>query len=139
MPGKLIAFILTLLIIVTFIGFNYNNNSDITLWPNKVVFEAVPIFVSFFVMYLIGVISVIPFMIGWWRKKGSSSSAEEASPEAQKPTEKKKKNVRVLGGKKTRQKDAESAVVTDDSPDGPVSSDSNTGSGEIPAEGSSDS
>ncbi len=78
MPGKLIVFITILVIIVTFIGFNYSNSSNITFWPEKVVYEEVPIFVSFFIMYLIGVISVIPFIVGWRMKNRQNKGSENS-------------------------------------------------------------
>lgn len=116
MPVKLIAFILTLLIIVSFIGFNLENSSDIRIWfgENGLLTE-VPIFVSFFVMYLIGVLSVIPFIVGWkWKKKtGKKTDDSEIEDKA----ENGKKNVRVLGARKRRKKEAEivESEDTDDS------------------------
>ena len=116
MPVKLIGFILTLLIIVSFIGFNLENSSDIRIWfgENGLLTE-VPIFVSFFVMYLIGVLSVIPFIVGWkWKKKtGEKTDDSEMEDKA----ENGKKNVRVLGARKRRKKEAEiiESEDTDDS------------------------
>ena len=108
MPVKLIAFILTLLIIVSFIGFNLENSSDIRIWfgENGLLTE-VPIFVSFFVMYLIGVLSVIPFIVGWKRKKKTGEKTDDSEMEDKADTE--KKNVRVLGARKRRKKEAEIA------------------------------
>ncbi len=116
MPVKLIAFILTLLIIVSFIGFNLENSSDIRIWfgENGLLTE-VPIFVSFFVMYLIGVLSVIPFIVGWkWKKKTDKKTDDS---EMEDKAENGKKNVRVLGARKRRKKEAEiiESEDTDDS------------------------
>lgn len=112
MPGKLIAFIIALLIIVTFIGFNIENSSDIRIWfGENGLLEDVPIFVSFFVMYLVGVLSVIPFLMGWIRKKGRRNDAEDAAVE---PGRKPEKKVRVLGGKKrSKEADITAESVTD--------------------------
>ena len=66
MPGKLIAFITVLFIIIAFIGFNADNTTDIRIWfGEKGVLKDVRIFVSFFVMYLIGVLSALPFIFAW--------------------------------------------------------------------------
>lgn len=70
MPGRLIAFIVVLFIIIAFIGFNADNTTDIRIWfGDKGVLRDVRIFVSFFVMYLIGVLSALPFILVWNRKK----------------------------------------------------------------------
>ena len=70
MPGRLIAFIIVLFIIIAFIGFNADNTTDIRIWfGDKGVLRDVRIFVSFFVMYLIGVLSALPFILVWNRKK----------------------------------------------------------------------
>lgn len=70
MPGRLIAFITVLFIIIAFIGFNADNTTDIRIWfGDKGVLRDVRIFVSFFVMYLIGVLSALPFILVWNRKK----------------------------------------------------------------------
>ena len=108
MPGRLIGFIVTLLIIVSFIGFNIENSSDIRIWfGDSGLLSDVPIFVSFFIMYLIGVMSVIPFLVGWKLKRRKND--KNASDEKDVKTEPvKKKNVRVLGSRKRSRKDSES-------------------------------
>ena len=71
MPVRLVFFLITLIIIVAFIGFNIENRSDIRLWFNdKGIIRNVPIFVSMFVAYVLGVLSVIPSIVSWtFRKK----------------------------------------------------------------------
>lgn len=70
MPGRLITFIIVLFIIIAFIGFNADNTTDIRIWfGDNGVLRDVRIFVSFFVMYLIGVLSALPFILVWNRKK----------------------------------------------------------------------
>jgi hypothetical protein len=106
MPGKLIAFILTLLVIVTFIGFNIDNSSDIRVWfGENGVLKDVPIFVSFFIMYLIGVLSVVPFIVGWKFRKKPIAKPEDSESDDEADSGKKK--VRVLGARKRRKKSAE--------------------------------
>jgi len=103
MPAKLIGFIVTLLIIVTFIGFNIENSSDIRIWfGEKGLLTDVPIFVSFFVMYLIGVVSVIPFVVGWRMKRSrQGKTPDDSKPELDKVEKPRRKKVRILGSKKT--------------------------------------
>ena len=99
MPFKLIGFIFTLFVIITFIGVNLGNSSDIRIWfGDKGLLKDVPIFVSFFVMYVIGVLSVVPFLVSWGLKRKSASKKKES--DSDKSEEKEKKNVRVLGSKK---------------------------------------
>ncbi len=119
MPGKLIAFILTLLVIVLFIFMNHDNSSDIRLWfGEKGLYEDVPIYLSFFFMYLLGVISVIPFSIGRRIKKsvkkkpadkpkGKSKETPENEEENsfEVPADKPRKKQRPMGRKKDRKKD----------------------------------
>jgi hypothetical protein len=104
MPGRLIAFILILLAIVSFIGFNIENSSDIRIWfGEKGVLSDVPIFVSFFVMYLIGVISVVPFMVKWRMKKASKdrlAHKNEKSADVDAAPGSIKKKTRILGSRK---------------------------------------
>lgn len=104
MPGRLIVFILILFAIVSFIGFNIENSSDIRIWfGEKGVLSDVPIFVSFFVMYLIGVISVVPFMVKWRMKKASKdhlAHKNEKSENDDAEADSKKKKTRILGSKK---------------------------------------
>ncbi len=132
MPGKLIVFITILVIIVTFIGFNYSNSSNITFWPEKVVYEEVPIFVSFFIMYLIGVISVIPFIVGWRMKNRQNKGSENSEAEIDSPA--KKRKTRILGRKKNVSSDPVENITTSDQAESSGVDDKKT-PGEIPGEG----
>jgi len=106
MPLKLIGFIFSLLIIITFIGVNLGNNSDIRIWfGDKGLLQEVPIFVSFFVMYLIGVLSVVPFLVGWKIRK--KTAVKKVDSDSGSELEKEKKKVRVLGSRKKEKKVAE--------------------------------
>jgi len=123
MPLKLIGFIVTLLIIVSFIGFNLDNSSDIKLWfGEKGLLTDVPIFISFFVMYLIGVLSVVPFLVSWKMKK--RSSGKKTASDQENSTETEKKSVRVLGSRKRKKKlsEKDSESGSDDSEDHPLKS-----------------
>ena len=101
MPGRLIAFILILLAIVTFIGFNIENSSDIRIWfGERGLLSDVPIFVSFFVMYLIGVLSVVPFMVKWRMRKATKQRDAVKAETGEEKTATEKKKTRILGSKK---------------------------------------
>ncbi len=69
------------------------------------VLKDVPIFVSFFIMYLIGVLSVVPFIVGWKFRKKPSARPEDSESDDEADSGKKK--VRVLGARKRRKKSAE--------------------------------
>ena len=65
MPFKLLSFIIILVVLVTFIGLNLGNTSDVNLWfTEKGQFQDVPIVISFFIVYIIGALSVVPYIIG---------------------------------------------------------------------------
>jgi len=65
MPWRLIWYIFVLICIFTFIGLNLGNTSDINLWfTESGQMKDVPIFISFFVMYILGAVSVIPYVVG---------------------------------------------------------------------------
>lgn len=76
MPWRLISFILVLVLIMFFIGFNLENRSDISLVFHT--FEDIPIFFSMFASFLIGVVLMLPFALGKKKmtriKSGDSSS-----------------------------------------------------------------
>ena len=89
MPGRLIAFIIVLFIIIAFIGFNADNTTDIRIWfGEKGVLKDVRIFVSFFVMYLIGVLSALPFIFAWNHRKTRKIRDAEARLEEPRQTRK---------------------------------------------------
>ncbi|MDA3956898.1 hypothetical protein [Oceanispirochaeta sp.] len=70
MPLRLVWYILILICIFTFIGLNLGNSSDINLWfTESAKLKDIPIFISFFVMYILGAISVLPYVIGSGLKK----------------------------------------------------------------------
>ena len=100
MPFRLIWYIIVLIFIFIFIGLNLGNTSDINLWFSESArLTNVPIFISFFVMYIFGALSVIPFVIGSGLKKQKKLKQQqkleqpantEASPEKKKKLIKRK-------------------------------------------------
>lgn len=103
MPAKLIGFILMLLIIVTFIGFNIENSSDIRVWfGENGLLKDVPIFVSFFCMYLIGVLSAVPFVLRWRSKKKKNAQKKTEDVHADIKDSKRKKKKRIMGSGKEK-------------------------------------
>jgi len=65
MPLRLIWYILILICLFTFVGLNLGNVSDVDVWfTESGHYEDVPIVISFFVMYILGALSVIPYLIG---------------------------------------------------------------------------
>ncbi len=64
MTGKLIVFILFLIFIGSFVGFNIENQSDVRIWiGEKGLLKDVPILLSFFVIYIFGLMSALPFIL----------------------------------------------------------------------------
>ena len=61
MPGKLLYFIMVMLMLVLFMGFNLSNRCDISVIFH--VFKDVPIFLSMLFSFLLGNIAVLPFLI----------------------------------------------------------------------------
>lgn len=61
MPWKLILYILILGVILVFVGLNIGNQSDISF--GFVVFEDVPVFLSLFAAFFVGVIVALPVAV----------------------------------------------------------------------------
>ena len=103
MPFRLIWYIIVLIFIFIFIGLNLGNTSDINLWFSESArLTDVPIFISFFVMYIFGALSVIPFVIGSGLKKQKKIKQQqklETSATAAPTAEKKKKLIKRGSGK----------------------------------------
>lgn len=62
MPWKFILFIICIVFVVLFIGFNIDNKCSISL--GIYTFTDVPIFMSIFLSFAIGVFVMIPFLFG---------------------------------------------------------------------------
>ncbi|MCG8452455.1 MAG: hypothetical protein MI717_04640 [Spirochaetales bacterium] len=94
MPIKLIAYIVAIVLVATFVGLNIGNTSDIQVWfGEKGLLKEVSISVSFFVMYLAGLLSAVPFFLGWQRSK----KRIEQSMKKEETTEGAQRRFRVLG------------------------------------------
>jgi uncharacterized integral membrane protein len=61
MPWKLIVFLLIIGLVLAFVGFNAANTSDISFGFYR--FEDVPIFVSLFAAFFLGVLVTLPFTV----------------------------------------------------------------------------
>ncbi|AFG37672.1 lipopolysaccharide assembly protein LapA domain-containing protein [Spirochaeta africana] len=62
MPWRLILFILLLVLIMFFVGYNLDNRSDISVV--FYTFQDVPVFFAMFGSFLVGVIIMLPFALG---------------------------------------------------------------------------
>jgi hypothetical protein len=111
MTGKLIRAIILMLLIVFFIGFNLENRSDIRFWwGDKVVLKNVPIYFSFFVMYLIGVLSMLPILIASSRKRAGKKGKKTGELDTVDAQDKNVKKMRVLGAGKKKSKESDSGI-----------------------------
>lgn len=61
MLWRLILLVVICALVITFIGFNIENRSDISLVFMR--FENVPIFISLFSAFLMGILVALPFML----------------------------------------------------------------------------
>ncbi|MDC7224503.1 MAG: hypothetical protein PQJ60_12235 [Spirochaetales bacterium] len=78
MPFKLIGFILFVVIIFAFIGFNLDNRTDINIWVNeKGHYEDVSVIVVVFAAYLFGLLSTVPFWFARSLSKGRARKKEK--------------------------------------------------------------
>jgi uncharacterized integral membrane protein len=84
MPWRLIGFILLFGIFVIFIASNLDNRCNIGFGPWER--ENVPVFLTAFVSFALGLFCAIPFIISFGRKK-----KEKGKPEAPLPKDRKKK------------------------------------------------
>ena len=96
MPFRLISYIIVLVFLVTFIGLNLGNTSDVNLWfSDRGQFTDIPIVVSFFIMYILGALSIVPYIIGnqfkSFRKKKRERKSEKLALAPKKISSKKKK------------------------------------------------
>lgn len=83
MPWRLIAFITILGLVVIFAGFNINNSSDVSF--GFAVVEEVPIFISLFFAFVVGVVVMVPFVIGRTRKRRSPKKGEVTGSQGELP------------------------------------------------------
>ncbi|MBN2627692.1 MAG: hypothetical protein JXA95_13570 [Spirochaetales bacterium] len=82
MPMKLIGFILFIVVIFAFIGFNLDNTTNINIWINeKGHFENVSVIIVVFAAYLFGLISTVPFWFARTLARGKKKSRKEEKGE----------------------------------------------------------
>ena len=74
MPFKLIGFLLLLIVAIFFIGFNLDNRCDVSVLFHT--FKDVPIVLSLLAAYVLGSLSVIPFLFGRRKKKIQAARKE---------------------------------------------------------------
>lgn len=75
MPWRLIVFIVILGLVVIFAGFNITNASDVSF--GFTVVEDVPIFISLFFAFVVGVVVMLPFVVGKPGRKRGDSKAKQ--------------------------------------------------------------
>jgi uncharacterized integral membrane protein len=68
MPWRLIGFILLFGIFLVFIAFNLGNKCDIRFWFG-VEFQEVPVFLTAFASFILGMLCSVPFVFSLRRKK----------------------------------------------------------------------
>ena len=66
MPWKLILFILSVVLVTIFIGFNLENTCDVSF--GFYTFQKVPIFMSILLAFAAGVFIMLPFTFGHGKK-----------------------------------------------------------------------
>jgi uncharacterized membrane protein len=74
-PWKLIAFLVLLGLILAFVGFNAANVSDISFGFYRL--EDVPIFMSLFVAFALGVLVTLPFTLSGRSKRAGKRPKKE--------------------------------------------------------------
>ena len=67
MPLRLILFILVFAVVILFVTFNLSNKSDISLVLKTI--PDVPVFVTVFISFFLGMICALPFVYGAKSKK----------------------------------------------------------------------
>ena len=82
-PWRLVVFIVLLGAVVIFAGLNINNTSDVSFGFWKI--EGVPIFISLFFAFVVGVITMAPFVIGKGGKNKKKAVDTEPAPEPEEP------------------------------------------------------
>ena len=111
MPFKLLSYIIVLVFLVTFIGLNLGNTSDVNLWfSEQGQFHDVPIVVSFLVMYILGALSIVPYIIGNQWKSMRKKSRENKIRKNEKKDE--KKEMKIAKPKRIGKKSSDAGMDT---------------------------
>ena len=69
MPWKLIVFILIFAVVLAFITFNLGNKCDISFGPGPLTIKDVPVFLTVFISFILGLLSTLPFIIKARKRK----------------------------------------------------------------------
>jgi uncharacterized integral membrane protein len=78
MPWRLIVFLIVLALVVAFAGFNIQNTASISF--GFYTLEAVPVFLSLFAAFFLGILVMLPFTLGKRRGKGKQTKNTSTSP-----------------------------------------------------------
>jgi uncharacterized integral membrane protein len=81
MPWRLIGFILFFGIFLVFIAFNLGNNCDIN-FGFGVEFKDVPVFLTAFASFILGMLCAVPFVFSIRRKKKDKTAGKGGAPAA---------------------------------------------------------
>ena len=68
MPWRLIFYIAVFTVFLTFITFNLENRCDINFWFNSVKISDVPVFMTIFSSFIIGLICALPIALRLTKK-----------------------------------------------------------------------
>ncbi|MDR2258823.1 MAG: hypothetical protein LBE14_06715 [Treponema sp.] len=80
MPWRLIGFILLFGIFLVFIAFNLGNKCDINFGFR--VFHEVPVFLTAFASFILGMLCAVPFIFSLRRKKKDKTAGKKEPPAA---------------------------------------------------------
>ncbi|MEE0999933.1 MAG: hypothetical protein UIH41_09750 [Treponemataceae bacterium] len=106
MPGKLILFLIMIVIVTIFAGFNTTNVCNVSLVFHE--FENVPVFVTVLFSFVIGIFVMLPFAFRKKQPKQNTSVSENQQKTAVKTESSDEKTVFKIraGGGKTEKKDS---------------------------------
>ncbi len=86
MPLKLILFILVLILVTLFIGFNLDNACNVSF--GVYTFENVPVFMSILLSFAAGILIMIPFLLFRPYRKPNSDKNQKQNHPSQGPVSK---------------------------------------------------
>ena len=78
MPWRLIVFILIFAVVLAFITFNLGHKCDISF--GFITFEAVPVFLTVFISFMLGLLSTLPFIITAGKKRNDKKVGKDDGP-----------------------------------------------------------
>jgi uncharacterized integral membrane protein len=87
MPWRLIGFILFFGIFVIFIGLNLDNRCDINFGFGAVI-PGVPVFLTAFASFVLGLLCAIPFIVSLRHKRREKGNPETPPPKGRKKKDK---------------------------------------------------